>query len=444
MVINSITAFCRDLDYTKLPGQVVEMSKRCFLDYIGVTFAGHQTAAGQAALKSAACLGGNEICTVIGRKKTASPLAAAFINGTLSSALDLDSGHRGAVGHPAVMVLSTALAAAELKQGVTGKQFIEAIAAGYEVAARCGMVMNSCHQKLFYGSGGWAVHGAAAAAARLLGLEGELFKHAVTIGEVYGPTAQCGKSIAYGAMTKESIGWGATTALFSVFLAQDGFTGPGEILLDDDYYNPEAKAVFKTLGREFEINNTYFKQFASCRWSHSPISAVLAIREKYRPPLQSVKRIRVETFSKALTLNHISPHSTEAAQYSIPYTVAAALCYGTMGPAQVAEESLQAPVLRELISKVELVHAPDLESLFPAKRPARVVVEMDGGETYCQEVHLVAGDPEYPLSWEELEEKFSLCAAPYLRKEASRRIAGAVYELEACGELGEITRLLRI
>ncbi len=66
MIINSVSAFCRELGYTKLPAQVVEMSKRCFLDYIGVTFAGYQTAAGQNALKSGKWLGGNELCTVIG------------------------------------------------------------------------------------------------------------------------------------------------------------------------------------------------------------------------------------------------------------------------------------------------------------------------------------------------------------------------------------------
>ena len=123
--------------------------------------------------------------------------------------------------------------------------------------------MNSAHEKRFYGSGGWAVFGSAATAARLLGLKEKALQNALTIGEVYGPTAQCGKSIAYGAMTKESIGWGAATGVFAAFLAQEGFTGPGEILLDEQDYVPGVKEIFHNFGERFENLNIYFKQFTS-------------------------------------------------------------------------------------------------------------------------------------------------------------------------------------
>ena len=443
MVIEKTTAFCEQIDYVKLSARTIEMAKKCFLDYIGAAFAGYQTKAGQIALHSGHWLGRDGLCTVLGQTQLSSPLGAAFINGTLSSALDLDDGHRGAVGHPGVMVFSAALAASEINPCVSGPDFIAAVVAGYEVAIRCGIVMNSCHEQRFYGSGGWAVFGAAAAAARLLGLSGQKLKNAISVVEVYGPTAQCTKSILYGAMSKESIGWGAVTALFSALLAKQGFTGPGEILLDDIFYQPGVKDVFLTLGSTFEIENIYFKRFSSCRWSHSPITAALAIREKHRPCLGVIKSIKVETFSKALTLSHKSPQSTEAAQYSIPYTISAALKYGQMGASQVADECLSDCEIMGLAKKVELVHAPDLEQLFPDRRPARVTLTMAGGESYTEEVHLVPGDPEYPLNWDDLSNKFRASTASFLDANVGEKIIETVSRLENYTHLKDLLWLLQ-
>ena len=438
-----VLSFCEDLDFSKIPPDILETTKRCLLDFVGVTFAGYQTEAGQTALRSKSWFGTDGRCTVLGHAQLVSPLAAAFINATLGSSLDFDDGHRAATGHPGVMVIPVAMAAGELAPSSSGRDFFTALVAGYEVAIRCGVVMNSSQEKRFYGSGGWAVFGASAAAAKLLGLEGQALRNAMTIGEVYGPTAQCGKSITYGAMTKESIGWGALTALFSVFLAQEGFTGPGEILLDEEDYDPSSKDIFQTLGKEFETGKVYFKTFPSCRWSHSPIAAALRIREQHQLDPGGIKEVQVETFKKALTLNHQSPTTTEQAQYSIPYTVAAALVSGEMEPRQVAEKNLRHPDILDLAKKVKLVHAPDLEHLYPAKRPARVSVKMLDGGGYREEVHLLAGDPEFPLSRMQVIDKFEVCTAPYMDKSWRERIVQAVFTLEDMADIKEMTRLFR-
>jgi 2-methylcitrate dehydratase PrpD len=442
--LQTIMNFCGNLYYHSLPADVIHAAKMRMLDFIGVAFAGYQTKAAQVALRSATWFGNEKKCTILGQEQMKPPLAAAFINATLGSALDYDDGHRAAIGHPGAVIFPVAMAAGEIASRVSGKQFLAAVVAGYEIGIRCGAVMNSCPEKRLFGAGGGCgLFGATTAAAKIFNLTGEAFKNAISIGEAYGPTAQCGGTIFYGAMTKESMGWGAATALVSTFLAREGYTGPKEILVEDEFYDPSSKGMFKTLGEKFEIRGVYVKRFPSCRFTHSPIAATVRIREKYQPKPSTIERIRVETFKKACTMDSQSPSTTEQAQYSIPYTVAVALLSGVIGPSDVADNNLRQPQVVDLMKKVTVAHAPDLEGLFPAKRPARVSVELVDGTVYTEEISLSKGDPEYPLSQAELVDKFELCTAPYLEKELRRKIIDSVFSLENIEDISEIIDLLR-
>jgi len=337
MPLSKVLSFIENEHYDRLSTEVVTMAKKSLLDFIASTYAGYQCKASSIALKSADWFGEKGKCTVIGSEKQVSPFAATFINATLSSSMDIDDGHREAVGHPGCMIIPPVLTSGELAEHCTGRELITAIVVGYEVGIRCGIVMNSNHKQLFYGSGGWGIFGSASGTAKMKRLTGEPLKNSLTISEVYGQTAQCEKSIAAGSMTKESVGWGATTALTGVSLAEYGFTGPDNILMDKHLCNDDIEEVFGTLGEEYEIQNIYYKQYPACKWAHSSITAALNLIEEFDPILEEIDEIIIETFSKAVTLNHIKPQTTEAAQYSIPFTIAAALCYGTVEPYHVSE-----------------------------------------------------------------------------------------------------------
>ena len=139
-----------------------------------------------------------------------------------------------------------------------------------------------------------------------------------------------------------------------------------------------------------------------------------------------------------------SPESCEAAQYSIPFTVANAFVFGSVGPKQVAKENLKHPEVKELIGKIRMVHAEDLEPLFPTVRPARVIVEMADGSSFREEVHLVQGDPEKPLSWDDLFIKFEQFTGPFLGKEDRMKIIETVCLLENLKDIRCLTGLLRV
>lgn len=443
MPINKILDYIENENYELLPTNVVTMAKKSLLDFVGSSFAGYQNKASASALKSSKWLGGAGSCTIIGGEKKVSPLAAVFANATLSSCMDIDDGHRQAVGHPACMIIPPVLATGEVTPSCTGKDLITAIVTGYEIGIRCGVVMNSNHSKLFYGSGGWAHFGSAAGASKIKRMTRVSTMHAISIGEVYGPTAQCDKSIAAGSMTKESVGWGAVTGQMGVLLAETGFTGPNNILMDDHLYSDKAKEIFQTLGEIYEIERTYFKEYPACKWAHSPITAAQLIKKEFNPNLKEIDEIIIETFSKALTLDHVSPQTSEAAQYSIPFTVATAFHYGNVEPYHVSEEYLNNEAVYEVAKKIRLKQVDDLEEIFPEKRPARLKVKMINGEVFEKEVHIVKGDAENPLTWDELVEKFEMCTNNYITHDRQLQIIDQIKNLENLSDLREFTSLLR-
>ncbi|QQK74985.1 MmgE/PrpD family protein [Salicibibacter cibarius] len=440
MPITKVSDYIEHENYDFMSPEVVANAKKCLLDFIAASFAGYQNNASTIALNSASWLGGEGSCTVLGKENKASPFAATFANATLSSCMDIDDGHRQAVGHPGCMVIPPALAYGELIQNGSGKHLITAIVAGYEVGIRCGIVMNAKHEQQFFGSGGWAHFGSAAGAAKMKGLSGEPLFHSLTIGEVYGPTAQCEKSIAAGSMTKESVGWGATTGLMSVQLAESGFTGPDNILMD---YDDGVKEVFQTLGDIYEIKNIYFKQYPACKWAHSPITAASHIKEAFNPNWDEVDEIIIETFSKAVTLSHILPETSESAQYSIPFTVATALRYGTVEPYHVSEDHLNNEDIHHMAKKIRITQVDELEKDFPEKRPARLKVKMNDGKVFEKEVHIVKGDAENPLSLEDLIVKFEMCTKDHIADNRRLKIIDMVLNLEKLKDIKELTSLLK-
>ncbi|MFP3846158.1 MmgE/PrpD family protein [Priestia filamentosa] len=443
MPLPKVLSFIKNENYDHLSSEVVTMAKKSLLDFIASTYTGYQCKTSSIALKSANWFGEKGYCTVIGSEKQVSPFAATFINATLSSCMDIDDGHRDAVGHPGCMIIPPVLTSGELDENCTGKELITAIVVGYEVGIRCGIVMNSNHKQLFYGSGGWALFGSASGVAKIKRLTEESLKNSLTIAEVYGPTAQCGKSIAAGSMTKESVGWGATTALMGVLLAEHGFTGPNNILMDKHLYNSDIETVFETLGEKYEIKNIYFKQYPACKWAHSPITAALNIMKEFNPNLEEIDEIIIETFSKAVTLNHIKPQTTEAAQYSIPFTVATALCYGAVEPFHVSEEHLKNHKIYSIAKKIRMIQVDDLEKDFPRKRPARLKIKMKDKEVFTNEVKLVKGDSENPLLWEDLVDKFHRCSKDFIDSERREEIIERIKNLENITNLKEFTSLLR-
>jgi 2-methylcitrate dehydratase PrpD len=402
-----------------IPQTALLSAKRCTLDLLGAALSGFET-------KSAASV--RSLCKRLFAKGDSSvwfsgvrlqEAAAALANSAAASALDLDDGHRLAGGHPGASIIPAALATAEAL-GAGPEELLASIVIGYEIGIRIGAARDMSSLDTF-STGRWCSFGAAAACGFLRKAPPGVLAEALAIAGVKSPgLSAAGYSRVMGNSVKEGIPWSTFTGMAAVNLAGSGFTGPVDILDHPSYYDSEE--IIRGLGRDFEIERVYFKPYSCCRWIHSALDAMLFILDEHGIAPEKVDKVTVETFERALRLNNYpNPDSLEAAQYSIPFSLAVAAVDGPSALLPITSECLGDPGIVSFAEKVELVADPELDKVFPAKAPARIVLRT-GTKEYTKLVYDAKGDPANPMDQIELKAKF-------------RRLSSG---LMACGEQDEV------
>src|SRR5579863_2373378 len=167
--------------YDALPETVRALARQCVLDYYGVALAGADDPLARILLDEMTEAGGAAQAAIIGHQARLSVLAAALVNGAIGHALDYDDVNLAMPGHPSVAILPGLMALAEQRHS-SGRDIIAAFVAGYETACRIGSALRPGHYNLgFHATGTVGAFGAAAACARLLGLDGEAMARALGI-----------------------------------------------------------------------------------------------------------------------------------------------------------------------------------------------------------------------------------------------------------------------
>jgi len=392
--------FVLRLNWSDVPADIRSRIVSLLRDLVAVSLAGRVTPTATIAAKYAATQHAGDAATLLFDRRRASAPGAAFANGVLANALDFDDGHRLVKGHPGANVVPAALAAAEVA-GATKEELLTAIAVGYEVAIRAGIALHA-RSPAYHASGAWGALGAAAAAARLLGLDEQQARHSLGLAEYHAPIAPILRSVGDPAMTKDACGWGAFIGVSSALLAGEGFTATAS------EFEQRPAADF---GESWCIRDVYVKQFPCCRWSHPAIAASLALRAEAKLEPREIVGVRVRTFSEAAALARRLPVTTEEAQYSLVWPVAVALAHGDFSVEHVLERALSEPLAVELVSRVEVEVDPDFSSAFPARRLASVTVETSAGPAYSSEPTEPPGEADDP-DWAALiEAKFDRFAA---------------------------------
>ncbi len=432
--------FIRRTHHREFPEAVIQKAKWVLLDTLGVGLAGARSLACEKIHRLMADFPMDpQEAVVWGRSERTSCLWAALANGMAASCLDADDGHRGAKGHPAGVMVPATLAAAE-RVGASGRQCLEALIVGYEIGARVGMFVNRRQKAVFYGAGTWTSLGAAAAAARLLGLEKAECRSALGIAEIHTPLALIMGWIELrkAPEVKEGMAWSALTGLAAALLAERGMAGTFSLPLQ-----PEGAVILSGLDSDFEILKSYFKLYPSCRWTHPVIHAVLQAVAANRLKHGDIDRIRIGLHEKACHLDDVRPEFSERAQYSIPFLVGAALVYGRIGPAEVTAPCLSNPDVLNIAQKVEISADPALEAAYPEKTMARVEIQTLGGKTILMEPRdWTPGDYQRPLTDRELRDKFEIYAGTMLPREKVRRLEEAVMSVDQMPRIVELTREL--
>jgi 2-methylcitrate dehydratase PrpD len=228
-------------------------------------------------------------------------------------------------------------------------------------------------------------------------------------------------------MVKDGSGWGAHAGVSAAWLAREGFTGAPATTIESD----GQRALWTDLGSHWRIREQYFKPYPVCRWAQPAIEATLALQRMHRFADRDIAGIAIETFREAVALGADCPvpRTTEDAQYSLPYPVAAALVFGRLGVGEINLPALADGRVQRLLRVMTLSDDRAFSERFPAERWARVEIRLHDGRLLRSEPAQARGDPERPLSDAELREKFFSLAEPVLGPQKAQRIEQAVSAL---------------
>lgn len=420
--------FILDFSFDDLPDDVVRQAQRCLLDLIGVAAAGSRTAASSIANNYAAShLAGSEReSRIVFDGRRASAAGAAFAGATTIDAIDAHDGHALTKGHAGVAVLPALLA--YLDQGVEhdGREFVACLTLGYEIGTRAGIALHTTVAD-YHCSGAWNALACAAIGSRLLSLDQERTRHALGIAEYFGPRGQILRVCSEPSMLKDGSGWGAHAGVTAALLARAGFTGAPAITVE----HADAQSLWRDLGTRWRIREQYFKAYPVCRWAQPAIEAVYELKRAHRFDTGSIASIVVESFREAIDLGSQCrlPSTTEHAQYSLPFAVAAAVVFEQIGAEEVGTSGLEDARVKRLLGVIELVEDAEFSRRFPAERWARVRISFADGRTLVSEPARARGNPENPLSDSELRDKYCALAEPVLGPQRTARIASLVDSL---------------
>jgi 2-methylcitrate dehydratase PrpD len=417
------------------PPAVVRQAKRCFLDLLSCSFAGLDARASQIARSFALSFGGNAACSLWGDGGRVPLPLAIYANTTICEALDADDGYNFVKGHPGAFLLPATLAFAE-RGFLDGAGALEALIAGYEVGMRAGRIVHAMNSA-YHGSGSWGGVGTAAVAARALGLDDRQTAHALGTAEYHGVMAPIMRCVTHPGMVKDGVAWSAFSAVSGALMSRDGFTSTISLFSLTD-----AKEWVESLGSEFLIEQLYFKPYCSCRWAQPAICAALWLVREHDINLDAIDSIRVETFTEACELSRKRPVTSEEAQYSLRYPVAAALLRGDFGPSEVLESNLDAPDIWALAQRIECVAREEFQRQFPARRVAEIFIT-SGGRSFRSGAVSVHGDPDEPMSEGEIEDKFLRYSSHSLSSVEAGECLDRIRNLEREPNLNWLIGLLR-
>ena len=336
---------------------------------------------------------------------------ALLINGALGNVLEMDDIHRSSILHPGPVVIPAALVIAQ-KYNLPMRNFLNAVVLGYEITIRLGESIGRSHYQYFHNTATCAGMGASLAVAHLLKLSIDQSVHA--LGNVGSRTGGLWQMRNEKVLTKQWHNSEATRAgTMSAILAKKGLLGPEYILEGPqgifNAFSTDAKAsVFVKPSDTWRLYDCSFKPWPACRHAHPAIDAILtalAEREQKAPlAIADILSIEIHTYQDAqLFCDRATPETELQAKFSIQHAVAAILQWGEPQLSHYHESNLeQLADIRSLVS----VHVDqDIEANYPFHFGARCIVKLKSGEALTAQVIDTLGDPEKPLTIEQLKDK---------------------------------------
>jgi 2-methylcitrate dehydratase PrpD len=348
--------------------------------------------------------------------------AAALAYGTAAHVLECDDTHQPSSTHPGAVVFSAALPLA-VEIGATVEELARAVVAGYETMCLVGEAAGPAEQYAlgFHPTGTCGVFGSATAAGILLHLPPDRLAAALALATSV--SAGSMSFLAGGGWSKLlNTGHAASAGLEVALLANAGYEAPLEAIdrphgfLAGHSVEPRLEVFQRADDAPTALERTSIKTHGCCRYEQGPIDAILQLRAQCSFAADDVSSVRVGVLSAGWGLiaegleEKRRPATVQESQFSMPFGAALAVVLGRASPADHVESNLRDPTVQRVMDVVECYRDPSLDARYPAGWPASVEIGLsDGTKLQCKVDH-PRGDPENPLSYDEVAEKLMALA----------------------------------
>ena len=443
--------YAANLRYDDLPSEVVSTAKRLVLDSLGAALAG--TTMGDGCRETLAVVrasGGVPESSVLGTDEKTSAVMAALANGATVHALNYDAiGARG--GHPGAFGLTAPLALAERAGGIDGKEFIASLVAGVEVEMRAVAALIEAGvdtRQNFLEGQVLSYLGATLSAGRVLRLNADQMDSA--LGLMLMQVSGTRQVVLYGDPPSKGIyaAFPNQGGVLSALMAKEGLEGrcaaiEGQAGLFNMFYGGvyAPHALRGGLGERFHILETVFKPWATSGMCHPFIDAALKLREERHIDPASIQRIHLTGHPQTKNWfepveERREPNSAASAANSVVFGTAKALINGEVTLADFTPEGMAQPDVLQLAQRMEHSYDDSVE-----QRNGIMEVFTNSGAHLTQRVDVPLGQPDNPLSDEQLAAKFRDCASHSLLPVSSEAVERAIEMAFNLEDLSDVSAL---
>jgi 2-methylcitrate dehydratase PrpD len=427
---DALASFLADLRYDHIPGAVLDRTEDLFLDWIGSALASQNARPIPLFERYAERMGpakGAAKILVSGRGTSA--YFAALVNGASSHLVEQDDLHNSSVLHPATVVFSAVLAAAQ-DLGKSGKDLLLASVAGYEAGIRIGEFMGRSHYRIFHTTATVGTLAAAVGVGKLLDFDKEQFIN--LLGNAGTQAAGLWEFLRDAADSKQlHTAKAAADGLLAAYMTEDGLTGARNILEGEQGMaagmssDAEPARLSDRLGVRWALVETSFKFHASCRHTHPAADALLQLMQR--------EGLRHDQIAKVVTRVHqgaidvlgrvVKPTTVHQAKFSMGAVLGLIAVHGSAQLIEFRDLALTDPDVDAFREKVSMELDPEVDGAYPSRWLGRVIVTTTDGRTLTAAVDDPKGDPGNTLTRPELEAKFQrLLAFSGARTEAEGKL----------------------
>lgn len=445
-----LAEFIAQANFRSIPRAVFNKAKECILDTTGVAIAGFGEPITQILFQWAKIMGGKRQCSVFGSTFRTSPNLSALINGTMAHALDLDDTSWAYYGHPTATIWPPVLAAGE-SLSLSGREVLTAFIVGVEVACRIGKaVLPSHYEKGWHSTATIGTIAAAAAVSKAMQLDPEKTVFALGIAV----TKASGLKQNFGTMTKPlHSGMAAENGLMAAILAQLGVSATEEGLEGKWGFSTafsqkgDYSKAFRTMGKTYSLLSPgiVFKQYASCTGTHPSIDATLWLVQNTDSNPTEISQITcVVPPSAEQELCFSIPTSGLEAKFNLQFCIATALLEHEVSHLHFTDEKVRDKEIANLMKKVTIRIDPNLSRGEKLGAPSStIMIRTRTGKVYSKTVKLAKGNPENPLSFDELCQKFRRNAMLRLKPKQTELLLESILTLEDIANIQQHTKFFR-